>query len=269
MSNIAQALRVSGAPKPNNVSGSIQYNVRKPAGFSRGGPTSVPVPPQLAILRKSDSNEISIGIIGDVTIDWGNGTTISYPSGLVKTPRPSGTEIRITGKIQTLDCSNTSISSLDVSGCGSLLVLDCSGTSISSLDVSGCILLRRLFCSNTVISSLDVSGRILLTELDCSGTSISSLDVSGCILFRRLDCSNTNISSLNVSGCTSLVNLDCRSSQILQLMANQVVNQINSGSKANGNSGTLIILGQDPGSLVDTDTMWVNLKAAPNPWIVN
>ena len=111
--------------------------------------------------------------------------------------------------LQSLDCNTTGITSLDVSGFTGLQELDCYNTSITSLDVSGCTGLQKLNCSNTNLTSLDVSGCTGLQELYCSDTSITSLDVSGFTGLQTLNCSDTNLTSLDISSCTDLWYLNC------------------------------------------------------------
>jgi hypothetical protein len=86
--------------------------------------------------------------------------------------------------LNTLWCfANTRLSTLNgLSGLSTLRDLYCHETSISTLDVTGCSSLSLLWCfNNTRLSTLNgVTGLSTLTNLQCGTTSISTLDVSGC-----------------------------------------------------------------------------------------
>ena len=120
--------------------------------------------------------------------------------------------------LQSLDCNTTGITSLDVSGFTGLQTLRCyNNSSLASLNVSGCTGLQTLICYNTSITSLDVSGCTSLQILKCNSTSLTSLNVSGCTGLQTLHCNNTSITSLDVSGFTGLQELDCYNTRITSL----------------------------------------------------
>ena len=85
--------------------------------------------------------------------------------------------------IDSLDCSNNELSSLDVSKNVKLVYLNCAannnvvnGSPLTKLDVSKNINLKYLDCSDCYISSLDVSANPSLTYFDCRGnTGLNSL----------------------------------------------------------------------------------------------
>jgi len=101
------------------------------------------------------------------------------------------------------------LTSLDVSGCTALEYLNCSNNSLPSLDVSSCTALEYLHCSNNSLTSLNVSGLTNLYELICSDNFLTSLDVSGLTNLYILNCSDNNLTSLDVSGCSNLYDLYC------------------------------------------------------------
>ena len=119
--------------------------------------------------------------------------------------------------LESLDCSSSNVSILDVSGLTSLKSLDCKNTKISSLDLSGLTSLESLYCGSTNIKSLDVSGLTSLQDLRCEFTSITDLDVSSLTSLKSLYCRATNISILDVSKVTLLQNLDCGNTNISSL----------------------------------------------------
>jgi Leucine-rich repeat (LRR) protein len=116
------------------------------------------------------------------------------------------------GDLTGLDCWDTAITSLNVSGLTALTTLYCWGTAIASLNVSGLTALTTLYCNGcTAITSLNVSGCTALTTLYCNDcTAIASLNVSGLTALTAIGCFQcTSLTSLNVSGCTALTGLDC------------------------------------------------------------
>ena len=129
-----------------------------------------------------------------------------------------------------LDCSGTSIHSIDLSRNTALKTLICGNTPIQELDVSTYLALELLSCkvdygssglkaikinpelkildiSGHEISSLDFSGNKSLKELYCRGDMIT-LDVSNSVL-DSLDCRGTRLVSLNLDGCATLKSLNC------------------------------------------------------------
>lgn len=127
------------------------------------------------------------------------------------------TGIQYLTSLESLDCSSSNVSILDVSGLTSLKSLDCKNTKISSLDLSGLTSLESLYCGSTNIKSLDVSGLTSLQDLRCEFTSITDLDVSSLTSLKSLYCRATKISSLDVSKAISLQNLDCGNTSISSL----------------------------------------------------
>ena len=124
--------------------------------------------------------------------------------------------------LETLNVSNNSINTIDVSNLTSLEFLNANGTSLTSIDVSNNTALKTLLISNTSISSLGLSTNVVLESLNVSQTSISTLDVSNNIELITLDAGNANnlttldltsnrdIAHLTLSNTNSLQNVDFR-----------------------------------------------------------
>ncbi len=127
--------------------------------------------------------------------------------------------IRALTKLQSLDCSFTSVSDLSpLSGLTALQSLDCSRTQVSDLSpLSGLTALRSLTCSGTSVSDLSpLSGLTALQSLTCSGTSVSDLSpLSGLTALQSLHCFGTEVSDLSpLSGLTALQSLDCSGTSV-------------------------------------------------------
>ncbi len=114
-----------------------------------------------------------------------------------------------TPNLKTLDCSNNSITSLDLSACPSLETLNCSTNLIESLDASNNVSLVNLSCGHNQLAALDVSECPLLETLNCGDNQLTSLDVSNNTSLTTLDVSNNiALTTLDVSNNTALTTLD-------------------------------------------------------------
>ncbi len=131
--------------------------------------------------------------------------------------------------LDTLDCSQNQISSLDVSNCTLLKYLSCNSNQLSHLDISNCSLLTELWCGSNQLTSLDVSNCALLSNLWCGSNQLSSLDVSNCTLLTDLWCRSNQLTSLDVSNCILLESLSCFSNPLsrLQLCQNASLKSLN------------------------------------------
>ncbi len=107
--------------------------------------------------------------------------------------------------LTNLNCSNNSISNIDINNNAALNVLNCSNNNLSNLDISNNNLLVNLFCFDNPITSLDVSNNPVLIILNCANTLISSLDVSNKLNLDILVCSDNSIlTTLNAKGANTL-----------------------------------------------------------------
>ena len=123
-----------------------------------------------------------------------------------------------------LNCSENSLTSLDVSGLTNLITLNCNNNSLTSLDVSGLTNLTYLYCYNNSLTSLDVSGLTNLAYLDCGINSLTSLDVSGLTNLTYLFCNDNSLTSLDVSGLTNLITLNCNINSLTSLDVSGLTN---------------------------------------------
>ncbi len=107
--------------------------------------------------------------------------------------------------LTTLDCSQNSIDSLDVSRNIHLQYLNCSSTAITSLDVTKDTALVQLDCSNNAsLSSLDVSHNTQLTTLYFYGSPIEALDLSHNPFMEDLVGAYSALKTLDLHNCTAL-----------------------------------------------------------------
>lgn len=150
--------------------------------------------------------------------------------------------------LENLECSNTKISSLQLSDCKklkelicenntSLSLLECNNTNLTKLSVSGCFNLKNLYCKNNNLSYLDVYGCTSLANIDCTGNALttiyymyscksllnkliidnnrfSSLNMSGYSKLTQLNCNNNQLTSLDLTNCNNLYTLECSNNQL-------------------------------------------------------
>ena len=118
-------------------------------------------------------------------------------------------------KLESLDCSDSKLTKIDMSGCPELKVLYCKySNSLESIDLSKSTKLERLDCESCALTTLDVSKCTNLMSLSCSDNKLPALDVSNLSKLESLACWSNQMSALNVSGCTSLRFLDISLNQL-------------------------------------------------------
>ena len=142
--------------------------------------------------------------------------------------------------LASLDCSNNSLTSLDLSGNAALTKLVCNGTSwkhiygegLHSINVSRNTSLKHLSCNYNLLTSLDLSNNTALEYLDCDYSSLTSLDLSNNTALRFLHCRFNQLSSLDLSKNNAIVYLDCRDNKLtsLDLSSNTALEDLNCDS---------------------------------------
>jgi len=104
-----------------------------------------------------------------------------------------------------------------VAGCVSLEYINCFQTQISNLNLTGLQSLKTLDCGYCKLSELNVKNLSALETLYCNGNQLSTLDVSDLANLQTLICNNNKIKSLNLSNCISLCVIDCYGNQLNEL----------------------------------------------------
>ena len=121
-------------------------------------------------------------------------------------------------KVYNIDCRFQDIASLEgIEYFQELGILDCSDNSISELDVSKNTALSQLLCRDNLLTSLDVSKNTALKYLYCFDNSISSLDVSHNPELIALSCSRNPIYTLDVKNNPKLEFLFCTECHLSEL----------------------------------------------------
>ena len=186
--------------------------------------------PEASIIMTTTAKELRIVLSGsdDIVIHWGDGKKsnlnegilLNFDEGLEFSHSYSSAAKRtiyITGKVETLNCSNMQLTLLDVSQNPELTALNCSDNQLAELDVSENTALTFLWCYNNQLTDLDVSKNTLLEELRVSNNQISTLDVSRNTALKDLRCSNNLIKNIDVSANSGLIVLNLDRNQLTEL----------------------------------------------------
>lgn len=143
-------------------------------------------------------------------------------------------------ELDFLDCSNTSLvsinlshlpkledvflsdcerlSSITISDCESLNYLNFSDSKVTLIDIVNCPGLVTLSCENCLLTTLELVGCPKLEALFCNDCSqLASLDLSGCVSLQNLDCSNCDLAYLNVAASPKLETLYCENNHLTEL----------------------------------------------------
>lgn len=92
--------------------------------------------------------------------------------------------------LETLDCMDNQLTTLDVTKLTSLMFLICAGNQLTTLDVTGLTNLTDLECNDNQLVSLDVSTLEELGSLWCHGNKMTALDITHNAYLGDLKCGN-------------------------------------------------------------------------------
>tara|TARA_B100001142_G_scaffold23112_2_gene21111 strand:- start:2015 stop:5041 length:3027 start_codon:yes stop_codon:yes gene_type:complete len=116
--------------------------------------------------------------------------------------------------LESLNCSETELSELNIDNNNLLTYLNCSSTNISDLDLDNNTSLLNLDCSNNSILDLDLSSNNSIINLDCSNNNISDLDLNNNLSMQSISCNQNNLSQLDLSSNTLLNSIFCQNNNI-------------------------------------------------------
>ena len=120
--------------------------------------------------------------------------------------------------VTDIDCYKRGISDLTgIEHFTSLDSLNCSNNQLTSLDVSKNIALRHLYCNNNQLESLDMSNNNAIRLLHCRNNKLTDLNMSQNTALTSLVCDNNQLESLDVSQNTALTDLECGFNQLTSL----------------------------------------------------
>lgn len=115
--------------------------------------------------------------------------------------------------ITGLNCSNNTLSSLNINNLTNLIHLDCSYNQLTSLNISNLTNLELFNCSSNLLTTLDVNPLTLLVELNCSVNQLSAMNVSPLVNLKTLICSNNAITTLSLNDLLNFEHLEYASNQ--------------------------------------------------------
>lgn len=162
--------------------------------------------------------------------------------------------------LETLNCSNNLLTSLDLSKNINLNELSCSNGNLTSLNVSSNPFLETLLCFESKLVSLDISKNSNLVTLWCWDNQLTSLDLTNNTKLETLDCENNELTNLDISKLLELTDLNCGYNQLVSLdVSNNVkigilicnTNNINALDVSKLSDLTEIICGQNPLNYID------------------
>ena len=130
--------------------------------------------------------------------------------------------------VTELYVNNMNISNLTgIEDFTALETLDCQENQLTSLDVSANTALTFLLLSVNELTNLDVSNNTALYQLSCGWNNLTSLELSNNTYLQVLGCQANQLTSLDVSTNTALTNLECGGNQLIHLnMKNGVTDQL-------------------------------------------
>jgi hypothetical protein len=116
-----------------------------------------------------------------------------------------------------LQCSNNSISSLEVNSLTKLEELYCNDNLLTFLDVSALKNIKTLYVSNNKIETLNFDGLMNLEFLMFDGNKIKSLDISSFPNLIGLACGRNELTSINVGSLKKMSFLYCSDNRLATL----------------------------------------------------
>jgi Leucine-rich repeat (LRR) protein len=136
------------------------------------------------------------------------------------------TELNVSNltNLQSLYCYSNSLPELNISNLTNLQWLDCSNNNLTALDVSNLTNLQYLYCSDNSLTELDVSNLTNLWNLGCGGNSLTELDVSNLTNLYSLFCGGNTLTELNVSNLANLQSLYCWGNSLTELDVSNLTN---------------------------------------------
>ncbi|WP_298513471.1 hypothetical protein [uncultured Kordia sp.] len=130
--------------------------------------------------------------------------------------------------LQTLNISDNSITSIDLSNLTQLVHLYADNNQLTALDLSSNSLLESLHADNNSLTSLNTDNISQLTELSVSDNSLSNFVPTMLGNLQILDISGNSISQLNLSNNAYLEDLNAQNNQLesIDLIANTALSSI-------------------------------------------
>ncbi|MBO4579550.1 MAG: S-layer homology domain-containing protein [Clostridiales bacterium] len=118
----------------------------------------------------------------------------------------SGLDLLKNDKLEVLNCSNNKIAGINLEKNKNLVSLDLSDNgSLKKIDLSKCKNLKELDISGNTFRDIDLYKNTALVSLDCSDNLFGYLDLSKNTALAKLDCSDNDLEELDISKCPAIV----------------------------------------------------------------
>lgn len=155
------------------------------------------------IVNIPDAN-FKAALVSDLTINTNNDTEIQVTEATAYTG--------------TISVANQGIVSMEgIEAFVNLAELECSNNTLSSLDLSANIALTSLYCNVCQLPSLDVSANINLLALSCYNNQLTVLDVNSNTLLEEFYAYNNQLTNLDLSNQTAIRRFFVQSNQLVTL----------------------------------------------------
>ena len=142
---------------------------------------------------------------------------------------------------------------------GKVTYLDCSDNSLTALDVSHNAALQQLECYVNSLSTLDVTKNTALTYLDCGYNLLPTLDVTKNTVLEALLCDENSLTELDVTNNTELLFIFCHANQIEGEKMETLVNSL--FDRKNTTEGYFMVHSSTTPTNVITQTQVAKAKA--------
>src|SRR5690606_9882462 len=119
--------------------------------------------------------------------------------------------------IVSLNCSNNSLTTLDLSQNLNLELLYVSNNQLTDLNIIQNLNLGAVFCNSNHLTNLDVSQNANLVQLQCYSNQLSTLDVTQNLNLHILFCNNNGLRNLDLSQNSNLRLLRCSENELTDL----------------------------------------------------
>lgn len=134
-------------------------------------------------------SKVAINATGSVIVTNGSASQ-TYTEFPAEFTLSAGTTT-IQGTVTTLDCTTSTLTSIDISLCPTLTLLDCKGNALSALDISNNANLVTLACNNNGLTMLNIAQNTALKYLVAYSNKFTS-DVANNILASLVSNAKTN-----------------------------------------------------------------------------
>lgn len=126
--------------------------------------------------------------------------------------------------LESLNCNNNNLTTLDLSKNTALKFLNCSYNQLTSLDVSNKPQLQSLYCDNNKLTQLDISNNQKLEKLECHINNLSELDLNSNTELLILYCDRNQLETIDLSNNSLLTVLYCPGNKIKDIDLRKNIN---------------------------------------------